>query len=228
MGQCGKVHSGYGCLTGQGNGRGGRGARAEGRPAPGYRMIVSPSSKDTGPRVGSAPGSSCQARWNVMSCSPHSSHRRRQGAAGLRLQHRGVRALRHRAARFARPPRRDFAPNEADVILPVTQWAEETGTMTNLEGRVILRNKAISSTPPTAYAATSTSLPALQSLDSPVKFATDPVEIFDELGSCVSKVVRRLQPHHLRPDRQRAWGLLGRGDDSSGSRMPTVGPGSCR
>ncbi len=27
----------------------------------------------------------------------------------------------------------------ADVVLPVTQWAEETGTMTNLEGRVILR-----------------------------------------------------------------------------------------
>ena len=34
----------------------------------------------------------------------------------------------------------------ADVVLPVTQWAEETGTMTNLEGRVILRQRAI--TPP--------------------------------------------------------------------------------
>ena len=29
----------------------------------------------------------------------------------------------------------------ADVVLPVTQWAEETGTMTNLEGRVILREQ---------------------------------------------------------------------------------------
>ena len=31
----------------------------------------------------------------------------------------------------------------ADVVLPVTQWAEETGTMTNLEGRVVLREQAV-------------------------------------------------------------------------------------
>ena len=30
----------------------------------------------------------------------------------------------------------------ADVVLPATQWAEEEGTMTNLEGRVILRKRA--------------------------------------------------------------------------------------
>lgn len=30
----------------------------------------------------------------------------------------------------------------ADVVLPVTQWAEETGTVTNLEGRVLLRRRA--------------------------------------------------------------------------------------
>src|SRR6202012_5687952 len=30
----------------------------------------------------------------------------------------------------------------ADIVLPVTQWAEEEGTMTNLEGRVLLRNRA--------------------------------------------------------------------------------------
>ena len=31
----------------------------------------------------------------------------------------------------------------ADVVLPVTQWAEETGTTTNLEGRVLLRRAAL-------------------------------------------------------------------------------------
>jgi assimilatory nitrate reductase catalytic subunit len=31
----------------------------------------------------------------------------------------------------------------ADVVLPVAQWAEEDGTMTNLEGRVILRRRAL-------------------------------------------------------------------------------------
>ena len=30
----------------------------------------------------------------------------------------------------------------ADVVLPITQWAEEEGTMTNLEGRVIRRRQA--------------------------------------------------------------------------------------
>jgi len=30
----------------------------------------------------------------------------------------------------------------ADVVLPVAQWAEESGTMTNLEGRVLLRRQA--------------------------------------------------------------------------------------
>src|SRR5262249_33579893 len=29
----------------------------------------------------------------------------------------------------------------AHAVLPVTQWGEETGTMTNLEGRVILRER---------------------------------------------------------------------------------------
>src|SRR5204863_1661345 len=31
----------------------------------------------------------------------------------------------------------------ADVVLPVTQWAEEDGTLTNLEGRILLRRKAL-------------------------------------------------------------------------------------
>jgi assimilatory nitrate reductase catalytic subunit len=31
----------------------------------------------------------------------------------------------------------------ADVVLPAAQWAEEEGTMTNLEGRVILRKRAM-------------------------------------------------------------------------------------
>jgi assimilatory nitrate reductase catalytic subunit len=32
----------------------------------------------------------------------------------------------------------------ADVVLPVTQWAEEDGTLTNLEGRILLRRKVLS------------------------------------------------------------------------------------
>lgn len=35
----------------------------------------------------------------------------------------------------------------ADVVLPAAQWAEETGTTTNLEGRVILRRAALAPPP---------------------------------------------------------------------------------
>jgi len=38
----------------------------------------------------------------------------------------------------------------ADVVLPAAQWAEEEGTMTNLEGRVILRRRAFAP-PPGVY-----------------------------------------------------------------------------
>ena len=41
----------------------------------------------------------------------------------------------------------DFVLSEtaaiADVVLPVLQWAEEEGTLTNLEGRVLRRRRAI-------------------------------------------------------------------------------------
>ena len=69
----------------------------------------------------------------------------------------------------------------ADVVLPVTQWAEETGTMTNLEGRVILREQAVA--PPEGVRNDLEVLAGLAArLDSPVPFSTDPEEIFAELG----------------------------------------------
>lgn len=70
----------------------------------------------------------------------------------------------------------------ADVVLPVTQWAEETGTVTNLEGRVLLRQRAL--TPPPGVR---TDLYVLQELaarlapDLEKGFPTDAREVFDEL-----------------------------------------------
>ena len=70
----------------------------------------------------------------------------------------------------------------ADVVLPVTQWAEETGTMTNLEGRVILRERAVA--PPDGVRSDLDVLAGLaERLGSPVPFATDPESIFAELGA---------------------------------------------
>jgi assimilatory nitrate reductase catalytic subunit len=45
----------------------------------------------------------------------------------------------------------DVLPGEtaeaAHVVLPVAQWAEEEGTMTNLEGRVLRRRRALAPPP---------------------------------------------------------------------------------
>jgi assimilatory nitrate reductase catalytic subunit len=69
----------------------------------------------------------------------------------------------------------------ADVVLPVTQWAEETGTMTNLEGRVILRRKAID--PPYGVRSDLEVMAGLAArLSETVAIETDPERVFEELG----------------------------------------------
>ena len=69
----------------------------------------------------------------------------------------------------------------ADVVLPVTQWSEETGTMTNLEGRVILRERAVS--PPDGVRTDLEVIAGLaERVGSPVPFATGAEEVFAELG----------------------------------------------
>ncbi|GAA2801884.1 hypothetical protein GCM10019017_54520 [Streptomyces showdoensis] len=68
----------------------------------------------------------------------------------------------------------------ADVVLPVTQWAEETGTTTSLEGRVLLRRRAL--TPPPGVRGDLEVLHGLAALLGWEKgFPTDPEEVFDEL-----------------------------------------------
>jgi assimilatory nitrate reductase catalytic subunit len=68
----------------------------------------------------------------------------------------------------------------ADVVLPVAQWAEETGTMTNLEGRVLLREQALD--PPDGVRTDLEVLAALaERLAAPGVWPRDPVAVFDEL-----------------------------------------------
>ncbi|WP_157877001.1 molybdopterin oxidoreductase family protein, partial [Streptomyces graminilatus] len=68
----------------------------------------------------------------------------------------------------------------ADVVLPVTQWAEETGTTTNLEGRVLLRRQAV--TPPAGVRSDLYVLRQLAARAGVEKgFPVDPEEVFEEL-----------------------------------------------
>jgi assimilatory nitrate reductase catalytic subunit len=69
----------------------------------------------------------------------------------------------------------------ADVVLPSAQWAEEDGTMTNLEGRVLLRKRVFPPPP-----AVKTDLELLSELAGRLGAASHfptsaPREVFDEL-----------------------------------------------
>jgi assimilatory nitrate reductase catalytic subunit len=68
----------------------------------------------------------------------------------------------------------------ADVVLPVAQWAEEDGTTTDLQGRVLLRRRALS--PPPGVRTDLHVLAGLADrLGCPTGFPVEPQVAFDEL-----------------------------------------------
>jgi assimilatory nitrate reductase catalytic subunit len=191
LGQCGTPYAGYGCLTGQGNGQGGREHGQKADQLPGYRMIDDPAAREHVAAVWGVPPESLPGRGrsayelldslgtdggprallvlgsNVVLSAPNAT-RVAERLEALDLLVVADLVLSETAAR-------------ADVVLPVTQWAEETGTMTNLEGRVLLRERA---TPPPAGVRSDLDVLAglATRLGSPVPFGTDPEAVFAELG----------------------------------------------
>lgn len=196
LGMPGREGAGYGCLTGQGNGQGGREHGQKADQLPGYRSIEDPAARahvasvwgvdpadlpgkgrsayelldalgrpagdDTpaGPRAMLVMGS------NIVVSAPNADHVRTRLAALDLLVVADI-VLSETAAL-------------ADVVLPVTQWAEETGTMTNLEGRVVLRQRAV--TPPAGVRTDLEVIAGLaERLKAPSAFPTDPEEVFEEL-----------------------------------------------
>jgi assimilatory nitrate reductase catalytic subunit len=187
-GRAGRPLSGYGCLTGQGNGQGGREHGQKADQLPGYRQLDDPGARahvgrvwgvdpDTLPGPGrsayellDALGTEVRALL-VMGSNPVVSAPR-AGHVEERLRSLDLLAV------------ADVVLSEtaalADVVLPVTQWAEETGTTTNLEGRVLLRRRALS--PPAGVRSDLDVLHGLAGLLGHGKgFPTDPEEVFDEL-----------------------------------------------
>lgn len=158
LGLPGRPGSGYGCLTGQGNGQGGREHGQKADQLPGYRSITDPAAREHVAGVWGVPAEALPG----PGLSAYELLDRLGGDQG------GPRALlvfgsnpvvsAPRAGRVQQRLRgldllvvADFVLSEtaamADVVLPVTQWAEEDGTMTNLEGRV-LRRRALREPPP--------------------------------------------------------------------------------
>ncbi|KOU40236.1 molybdopterin oxidoreductase family protein [Streptomyces sp. WM6378] len=190
-GRAGRPLSGYGCLTGQGNGQGGREHGQKADQLPGYRKLADPAARAHvagvwGVEADSLPGPGRSAyelldalggevkALLVMGSNPVVSAPRAAHIEGR------LRTLDFLAVA-------DVVLSEtaelADVVLPVTQWAEETGTMTNLEGRVLLRRAAV--TPPEHVRSdleVLNSLARMLGSESVAKgFPVDPEEVFEEL-----------------------------------------------
>jgi len=190
LGLPGSARSGYGTLTGQGNGQGGREHGQKADQLPGYRKITDPAAREHVAKVWGVPerlipGPGLPAVQLLKSLG----------------QPDGVRCLFVHASNIAvaSPDANaviqglrsldflvvcDFFMSEtaaeADLILPVLQWAEEEGTLTNLEGRVLRRRRAL--TPPAGARSELWIMARLaEALEAPSTYSEDPETVFEEL-----------------------------------------------
>jgi assimilatory nitrate reductase catalytic subunit len=152
LGMVGKPYSGYGCLTGQGNGQGGREHGQKADQLPGYRLIADPDDRRHiaavwGINEDQIPGPG-QSAYEMLDSSGQEGGVRALLVFGSNAAVSAPNAshVRERLQALDFLAVADFFLSEtaqmADVVLPATQWAEEDGTMTNLEGRVIRRRRA--------------------------------------------------------------------------------------
>jgi assimilatory nitrate reductase catalytic subunit len=190
LGMVGRRGAGYGCLTGQGNGQGGREHGQKADQLPGYRRIDDPDARahvaavwGVDPDALPGPGRSAYELLDALGTP--------DGPSALLVLGSNIVVSAPRASHVTARLEAldllvvcDVVMSEtaalADVVLPVTQWAEETGTMTNLEGRVVLRQRAI--TPPRGVRSDLDVIAGLAERLSDVPFSTDPEEVFAELG----------------------------------------------
>ncbi len=191
LGLVGRVGSGYGTLTGQGNGQGGREHGQKADQLPGYRRIDDPAARAHvagvwGVDPDSLPGPGLPAVQLLESLG------RPGGLRALLVHGSNVVVSAPDAGRVRDGLGRldllvvcDFFFSEtaalADVVLPVTQWAEEEGTMTSLEGRVLRRRRALDA--PVGVRSELWILRELaERLAAPGNWSVDAAQVFDELA----------------------------------------------
>ncbi|MEV0051849.1 molybdopterin oxidoreductase family protein [Saccharopolyspora shandongensis] len=191
LGLPGRPGRGYGCLTGQGNGQGGREHGQKADQLPGYRMIIDPAARahvagvwGVPPEVLPGPGRSA---YELLDAAGRADGPRALLVFGSNPAVSAPNAghVVERLSALDLLVVADFVPSEtaelADVVLPVTQWAEEEGTMTNLEGRVLRRRRL--QVPPGHARSDLEVLHGLAvRLGEPGhRYPTSPREVFDEL-----------------------------------------------
>ncbi|MCA0143380.1 molybdopterin oxidoreductase family protein [Blastococcus sp. LR1] len=190
LGLPGRRGSGWGTVTGQGNGQGGREHGQKADQLPGYRSLKDPAAR-----------AHVAAVWGIDPDDlpmPGKSAFELLDALGTDGGVRALLVLASNVAVSAPDARRvisrlkdldflvvsDFFLSEtaelADVVLPSAMWAEEAGTMTNVEGRVIRRRRALD--PPHGIHDDLQLLADLAArLGSGDKFSGDPESVFEEL-----------------------------------------------
>jgi assimilatory nitrate reductase catalytic subunit len=152
LGLPGRPAAGWATMTGQGNGQGGREHGLKADQLPGYRMLADPAARahvagvwGVDPDELPQPGVSAYEMLDRLGTDG--------GVRALLVMASNVAVSAPRAAHVRERLRgldflavSDIFLSEtaelADVVLPTTQWAEEDGTMTNVEGRVLRRRRA--------------------------------------------------------------------------------------
>ncbi|MBV8966718.1 MAG: molybdopterin oxidoreductase family protein [Mycobacteriaceae bacterium] len=189
LGLPGREYSGFATITGQGNGQGGREHGQKADQLPGYRRLDDPEARAHVARV-----------WGVdvadLPLSGRSAYEMLDGIGSVG----GVRAMWVMASNIAvsAPHSLRIADRLAEleflvvsdvfmsetaalahVVLPAAQWAEEAGTMTNLEGRVVMRRRALA--PPGEVRTDLEVMADLAKRLGACGFSPDPGEVFEEL-----------------------------------------------
>ncbi|SDB80839.1 assimilatory nitrate reductase (NADH) alpha subunit apoprotein [Raineyella antarctica] len=190
LGLPGGPDSGYGTLTGQGNGQGAREHGQKADQLPGYRSISSDRDRaavaaawGVDPSVIPGPGLPAVALLRSLG-RPEGVHCLWVNGANIAVSAPAAAAVEEGLDRLDFLVVSDIFFSEtaahADLVLPTTQWAEEEGTMTNLEGRVLRRRRAL--TPPAGVRSDLQVMAAMaRRLDAPGSFPEDPAEVFEEL-----------------------------------------------
>ena len=157
LGLVGRRGSGYGCITGQGNGQGGREHGQKADQLPGYRRIDDPAARAHVARVWQmapedlpGPGKSAYEMLAGMG-RPGGVRALLVFGSNVLVSSPDASTIEARLRALDLLVVTDFFLSEtaalAQVVLPSAQFAEEDGTTTNLEGRVLRRRRAVERPP---------------------------------------------------------------------------------
>ncbi len=151
-GKIGKQGRGYGTITGQGNGQGGREHGQKADQLPGYRSMLNPEHRQYvadvwGIDVAEMPEAGVSAVEVFQKMREGEIKGLLSICSNMMVSLPDTNKVRESLEGLEFNVNIDFFMSEssryADVVLPGTTWAEDEGTTTNGEGRVIKINKAI-------------------------------------------------------------------------------------